>query len=317
MAQKLDKPDGKKKDPFLLNSEALALPVKKALEGASFEITSVISKPQKRRPQPPFATSTLQMDASRKLGFAASRTMQVAQKLYEGIALGSETAGLITYMRTDGVTIVPEAIDEARKAIKERYGDEYHPAEHRVYKTKAKNAQEAHEAIRPTSFSRHPDDIAKYLDKDQIRLYTLIWRRAIASQMSDAVFDRTSVDIAAMGGDNKPYGLRASGQVLRFDGFLTLYREGREDDDAKAIMMMIAACRSCANTKNLWLKKSMLISISPSHPRVFLKRHSLKRWKSSALAALPLTLQRWLCCKAAIMYASTKRSSSPRIKDGW
>ena len=230
--KKLDKPDGKKKDAFLLDKEALALPVKKALEAASFEITSVVSKPQKRRPQPPFATSTLQMDASRKLGFAASRTMQVAQKLYEGISLGSETAGLITYMRTDGVTIVPEAIDEARKTIKDRYGDKYHPGEHRVYKTKAKNAQEAHEAIRPTSFSRHPDDLAKYLDKDQHRLYTLIWRRAIASQMSDAVFDRTSVELAAQGADNKPYGLRASGQVLRFDGFLTLYREGREEDDA-------------------------------------------------------------------------------------
>jgi len=229
--QKLDKPDGKKKNPFLLNNEAVALPVKKALETGSFEITSVVSKPQKRRPQPPFATSTLQMDASRKLGFAASRTMQVAQKLYEGISLGSETAGLITYMRTDGVTIVPEAIDEARATIKTRYGDKYHPDAHRIYKTKAKNAQEAHEAIRPTSFARHPDDIAKYLDKDQLRLYTLIWRRAIASQMTDAVFDRTSVDITAKGGDDKPYGLRASGQVLRFDGFLTLYREGREDDD--------------------------------------------------------------------------------------
>ena len=191
--------EGKKLDKFGLPNEALALPVKKALEGASFEISTVVSKPQKRRPQPPFVTSTLQMDAARKLGFAASRTMQVAQKLYEGLSLGSETAGLITYMRTDGITIVPEAVAEARQVIKDRYGENYHPGEPRVYKSKVKNAQEAHEAIRPTSFSRHPDDIAKYLDKDQIRLYTLIWRRAIASQMSEAIFDRTTVEIAAQG----------------------------------------------------------------------------------------------------------------------
>ncbi len=223
--------DGKKLGKFDLPDETTALPVKSALESASYEISSVKSKPQKRRPQPPFATSTLQMDAARKLGFTASRTMQVAQKLYEGLSIGSETAGLITYMRTDGITIVPEAIDEARKVITERYGENYRPSEARLYKTKAKNAQEAHEAIRPTSFSRHPDDIAKYLDNDQIRLYTLIWRRAIASQRSGAIFDRTTVEITDTAGDNTPYGLRASGQVLRFDGFLTLYREGREDDD--------------------------------------------------------------------------------------
>ncbi len=223
--------NGKKLGKFGLPDEATATPVKQALEKAGYEISTVVSKPQKRRPQPPFATSTLQMDAARKLGFTASRTMQVAQKLYEGISLGSETAGLITYMRTDGITIIPEAINEARQVIADRYGKNYHPAEPRFYKTKAKNAQEAHEAIRPTSFSRHPDQVAKYLDQDQIRLYTLIWRRAIASQMSEAIFDRTSVDITAIGEDNTPYGLRASGQVLRFDGFLTLYREGREDDD--------------------------------------------------------------------------------------
>lgn len=223
--------DGKKLGKFGLPSESVALPAKQTLESAQFEINSVVSKPQKRRPQPPFVTSTLQMDASRKLGFTASRTMQVAQKLYEGLSLGSETAGLITYMRTDGVTIVPEAVAQARQVIKDRYGANYHPTEPRVYKSKVKNAQEAHEAVRPTSFSRHPDDIAKYLDNDQLRLYTLIWRRAIASQMSEAVFDRTTVEINAQGSESKPYGLRASGQVLRFDGFLTLYREGREEDD--------------------------------------------------------------------------------------
>ncbi len=223
--------EGKKLGKFDLPDEASALPVKRALENAGFEITSVKRKPAKRRPQPPFATSTLQMDASRRFGFSASRTMQVAQKLYEGVSIGSETVGLITYMRTDAISIVPEAIEAARQLIKDRYGASYCPDRPRLYKTKAKNAQEAHEAVRPTDFHRHPDDIAKYLDDDQNKLYGLIWRRALASQMSEAVFDRTTVDIAARGAQGESFGLRATGQVLKFDGFLTLYREGREEDD--------------------------------------------------------------------------------------
>ena len=223
--------EGKKLGKFDLPDEATALPAQKVLQSAAFEVSSIVKKPQKRRPPPPFATSTLQMDASRRFGFSASRTMQVAQKLYEGVSIGSETAGLITYMRTDAISIVPEAIQSARTVIADRYGKNYHPDEPRSYKTKAKNAQEAHEAVRPTDFARHPDDIAKYLDADQIKLYGLIWRRTVASQMSDAVFDRTTVEIAATGTSNEKYGLRATGQVLRFDGFLALYREGREDDD--------------------------------------------------------------------------------------
>ncbi|MCP4936632.1 MAG: type I DNA topoisomerase [bacterium] len=223
--------EGKRLGKFDLPDKSTALPAQKALQTASFEVNSIVKKPQKRRPPPPFATSTLQMDASRRFGFSASRTMQVAQKLYEGVSIGSEAVGLITYMRTDAISIVPEAIQEARAVVADRYGKNYHPEEPRIYKTKAKNAQEAHEAVRPTDFARHPDDIAKYLDADQIKLYGLIWRRTVASQMSDAVFDRTTVEIAATGTGNEKYGLRATGQVLRFDGFLTLYREGREEDD--------------------------------------------------------------------------------------
>jgi DNA topoisomerase-1 len=232
-AARLTAIDGKKLGKFDLPDEKTALPVRKALEGAGYEIKSVTSKPKKRRPSPPFATSTLQMDASRKLGFSASRTMQIAQRLYEGVSLGSETVGLITYMRTDGISIVPEAINEARRVIESEYGEKYLPSKARHYKTKAKNAQEAHEAIRPTSFARSPEKVARYLDKDQLKLYSLIWKRAIASQMSEAVFDATTVEIEALSKDGKKYGLRASGQVLRFDGFLTLYREGREEEEKK------------------------------------------------------------------------------------
>ena len=148
--------EGKKLGKFDLPDDASALPAQKVLQSASFEVSSVVKKPQKRRPPPPFATSTLQMDASRRFGFSASRTMQVAQKLYEGVSIGSEAVGLITYMRTDAISIVPEAIQSARTVIADRYGKNYHPDEPRFYKTKAKNAQEAHEAVRPTDFARHP-----------------------------------------------------------------------------------------------------------------------------------------------------------------
>jgi DNA topoisomerase-1 len=166
---------------------------------ASFQSTvSRRNRPVATR-QPPFTTSTLQQAASRKLGFNASRTMQVAQKLYEGIDIGGETVGLITYMRTDGVQMAPEAIAEARTAISTRFGVVMCPIKPRIYATKAKNAQEAHEAIRPTGFERTPDDFKRYLDADQLRLYDLIWKRATASQMASAEIERTSVEITASG----------------------------------------------------------------------------------------------------------------------
>src|SRR6185503_1850299 len=162
-------------------------------------------------------------EASRKLGFSAARTMQIAQRLYEGIEIDGETVGLITYMRTDGVQMAPEAVAASRRAIASHYGDRYVPEQPRQYQAKARNAQEAHEAIRPTDFFRRPESIARSLDSEQARLYELIWKRTVASQMVSAELERTTVDIAA-GGSSQPVALRATGQVIRFDGFLTLYQ---------------------------------------------------------------------------------------------
>ena len=208
--------------------EATARRIEAALMAGDYRVRSVEAKPVKRNPPPPFTTSTLQQEASRKLGFAAARTMQVAQRLYEGAEFDGETVGLITYMRTDGVDIAPEAIEATRSKIGADFGDRYLPAKARRYQTKAKNAQEAHEAIRPTDVNRSPQSVARILEPDQARLYELIWKRTVASQMASAELERTTVDIVA--GSPEPVGLRATGQVVRFDGFLTLYQEGRDDD---------------------------------------------------------------------------------------
>ena len=204
--------------------------IKALLEGAAYVVESVEAKPVKRNPGPPFTTSTLQQAASSRLGYSASRTMQVAQKLYEGIDLGGETVGLITYMRTDGVQIAPEAIDAARSAIVDQFGARYCPEKPRFYSTKAKNAQEAHEAIRPTDFTRSPDKVRKYLDADQLKLYELIWKRGIASQMASAEIERTTVEILADNQGRKA-GLRATGSVIRFDGFIAAYTDQKEDGE--------------------------------------------------------------------------------------
>ena len=206
------------------------------LEAARFMVTSVEAKPARRNPSPPFTTSTLQQEASRKLGMAPARTMQVAQRLYEGIDTGGETVGLITYMRTDGVDMAPEAITAARRVIAAEYGDAYVPSSPRKYVTKQKNAQEAHEAIRPTDMARLPAQVARHLEPEQARLYELIWIRTVASQMESAELERTTVDIAAMpstGATLGTYGrieMRATGQVVKFDGFLKLYQEGKDED---------------------------------------------------------------------------------------
>ena len=203
-----------------------------ALEKASFKVLSVEAKPARRNPWAPFTTSTLQQEASRKLGLAPARTMQLAQRLYEGVDIGGERVGLITYMRTDGVDIAPEAIDQARAVIGKEYGPRYVPSAPRVYTTKQKNAQEAHEAIRPTDLSRLPKQVSKYIEKDQLALYDLIWTRTIASQMASAELERTTVDIVAdvpAPSKIRRLELRANGQVVRFDGFLALYQEGRDD----------------------------------------------------------------------------------------
>jgi DNA topoisomerase I len=223
--------DGKRLNRNSVTNGEQAGSLKALLEGASFSADTVEAKPVRRNPSPPFTTSTLQQAASSKLGFSASRTMQVAQKLYEGIDIGGETVGLITYMRTDGVQMAPEAIDASRRAIADQFGERYLPEKARFYSTKAKNAQEAHEAIRPTDFNRSPDKVRRHLDGDQLRLYDLIWKRGIASQMASAEIERTTVEITAKGADGRIAGLRATGSVIRFDGFIAAYTDQKEDGE--------------------------------------------------------------------------------------
>ncbi len=217
---------------------------KQALEQAAFAVAAVEAKPTKRNPAPPFTTSTLQQEASRKLGFAPAHTMRVAQRLYEGVDIGGETVGLITYMRTDGVQIADEAVTAIRSLIRDDYGARYVPDATRRYQTKAKNAQEAHEAIRPTEVTRRPRDVARFLDSDQAKLYELIFKRAVASQMESAELERTTVDITAKVAAPKPrvLDLRATGTVVTFDGFLAVYQEGRdeapEDEEGRRLPQM-------------------------------------------------------------------------------
>ena len=217
--------DGRRLGKFDLADEAAARRAAAAVEARRFAVAAVERKQVRRSPPPPFTTSTLQQEASRKLGFAATRTMRVAQRLYEGVDIGGETVGLITYMRTDAVTLSNDAVAATRRVIEARYGADYLPPSPRRYRTRAKNAQEAHEAIRPTDPARRPDRLPP-LGADENRLYELIWRRAAACQMADALVDRTGVDFAAP--DNGAT-LRATGAVVAFDGFLAVYAEGRDD----------------------------------------------------------------------------------------
>jgi len=221
--------DGQKIQRLDIGTGAEAEAFKAALQAAAFKVTSVESKPAKRNPQPPFTTSTLQQEASRKLGFAPAHTMRIAQRLYEGVDINGETVGLITYMRTDGVQIADEAIAAIRRVVDGEYGARYLPEAPRRYQTKAKNAQEAHEAIRPTDMATRPRDVARRLEADQAKLYELIWIRAIASQMESAELERTIADITAKAGA-RALDLRATGTVVKFDGFLKLYQEGHDDE---------------------------------------------------------------------------------------
>ena len=218
--------DGKRLDQFDLNNEAKALAAKAAVEAGTFTVGAVERRRVRRNPPAPFTTSTLQQEASRKLGFGAQQTMRLAQQLYEGIDIGGETTGLITYMRTDGVQMAREAIAAIRDHVKADYGANYLPAAPREYQSRAKNAQEAHEAIRPTEVGRTPDDVGNALNNDQRRLYELIWKRAVASQMQSAELDQVSVDVV----DGKGQTLRANGSIIAFDGFLKLYREDTDED---------------------------------------------------------------------------------------
>jgi DNA topoisomerase-1 len=223
---RLVKHEGKRLTKFDLANETSAFAARDAVKAATFKVTSVERKPGRRSPPPPFTTSTLQQEAARKLGFNAQRTMQAAQKLYEGIDIGGETVGLITYMRTDGVQTAPEALDEARVVINGLYGKEYVPEKARIYSTKAKNAQEAHEAIRPTSLGRNPGKLR--LEGDLGRLYELIWKRMIASQMEAARIEDTNINLDSADGRT---GLRATGRVVTFPGYLAVYEEGKDDPE--------------------------------------------------------------------------------------
>jgi DNA topoisomerase I, bacterial len=224
--------DGGKLDKFALPDEAAAMSAKLRIEASRFAVEKVERKKAKRNPYAPFTTSTLQQEASRKLYMSAKQTMQIAQRLYEGVDIGGETVGLITYMRTDGVQMAAEAIAGARDLIARDFGKGYVPDSPRLYKTKAKNAQEAHECIRPTDLFRRPDQVARYLDRDQLKLYELIWKRTVASQMAAAELDQVAVDVAS---EDKKIVLRATGSVVVFDGFLKVYREDRDDAPAHGV----------------------------------------------------------------------------------
>ncbi|MGH8079674.1 MAG: type I DNA topoisomerase, partial [Lysobacter sp.] len=228
---KLNKLDGKKFEQFTVTDGDTAEAARKRIVAAAngaLHVTDVTSKERKRRPAPPFTTSTLQQEASRKLGFTTSRTMRVAQKLYEGVALGDEgTVGLISYMRTDSVSLSQEAIGEIRDVIARDFGTKALPDKPNTYQTKSKNAQEAHEAIRPTAALRTPSQMSRFLDDDARRLYELIWKRAVASQMVPATLNTVSVDLAA----GSEHNFRASGTTVIDPGFLAVYEEGK---DAKA-----------------------------------------------------------------------------------
>lgn len=219
------------KSKIEISNGNIAKEIQDSLKKADFQIASIKSRQIKNRPSAPFTTSTLQQEAGRKLRFSTQRTMSLAQQLYEGINLGGESVGLITYMRTDSVQVSSIAVHEARDYITKVYGDSYIPKSPKLYKSRSKNAQEAHEAIRPTSIKRDPSAVSAYLNPDQMKLYKLIWSRMVASQMSDSVMESTRVDINAT--SDKTYLLRSNGSVLIFDGFKKLYEESTDVDEEK------------------------------------------------------------------------------------
>ncbi len=234
--------NGKKLEKFSIINEAQAGDIKKLLAEKKYQVLSITKKQAKRRSNAPFTTSSLQQEAARKLGFGASRTMMLAQRLYEGVEIDGTAQGLITYMRTDSVDVTPEAISAVREKIVNLYGKNYIPDVPNVFKSKVKNAQEAHEAIRPTDFSLSPDKVKKYLDEAQFALYDLIWKRMLASQMADVIFDQVVAEIITIPSYAKA---RAVGSTIKFDGFYKVYREDRDDnesdeDDSKQILPDLA-----------------------------------------------------------------------------
>src|SRR5437868_10426410 len=212
--------------------EATAKSIVDQLDAAKYVVHSVTTREKKRNPVAPFITSTLQQESARKLRFSVKRTMMLAQKLYEGVELGKDegAVGLISYMRTDSTRVSNDALDEVRGMITERYGVDYRPEKPNFYKSK-KDAQDAHEAIRPTSALRTPESVASFLAEDEAKLYALIWQRFVASQMTPAVFDQTTIDVDAKGKDGAAYIFRATGSVEKFNGFLRVYEEGKDQKD--------------------------------------------------------------------------------------
>lgn len=219
--------NGKKLEKFSITNELVANDLVEKIKLKNFHVASIEKKQQKRQPQPPFITSSLQQEAARKLGFTAKKTMQIAQKLYEGMDIGNETIGLITYMRTDGTTLASEAVEQIRQLIDKNFGDKYLPVSQRVYKSKAKNAQEAHEAIRPTDITLLPEKLKDKLDKDFYKLYDLIWKRTVACQMENVIIDLV---VAQLDTEDKEFTCRANGSIIAFDGFYKIYREGLDDE---------------------------------------------------------------------------------------
>ncbi len=249
LARLVEVPEGKlatapDKKGIVLSAEADAEGHVERLRRAAYRVLKVERKERKRSPAPPFTTSTLQQEAARKLGFGARKTMSIAQRLYEGVEVpGEGTVGLITYMRTDSVSVAESALREIAEVVKTEFGTEYSLKEHRRYKTRSRNAQEAHEAIRPTSALRTPARVAATLDRDQLRLYTLIWQRTVATQMAEARFNQVGIDIEGLT-DGVRYGLRATGQTVAFDGFIRVYTEGRDegpDEDEEARLPELTA----------------------------------------------------------------------------
>ncbi len=219
--------NGKKLDKFSIKSEQEATKIKTLLEDKKYQVLDVSKKQTKRRPYPPFITSSLQQEAARKLGFSAKKTMMIAQKLYEGVEIAGANQGLITYMRTDSISVTPEAVKAVRDYILKTYGNDYLPEAPNLFKSKVKNAQEAHEAIRPVDFSLPPEKVKKHLDEDQQALYDLVWKRMLASQMADVIFDQMTIDIVTLPSYAKA---RAVGSVIKFDGFYKIYNEDKDDD---------------------------------------------------------------------------------------
>ncbi|HVT93962.1 MAG TPA: type I DNA topoisomerase [Bryobacteraceae bacterium] len=214
-----------------IGDEAASKSILDTLDGAKYIVDSVATREKKRNPVPPFITSTLQQEAARKLRFSVKRTMMLAQRLYEGVELGAEgSVGLITYMRTDSTRVSQDALTEVRELIGMRYGEQFRPETPNFFKSK-KGAQDAHEAVRPSSAMKTPDDVAKFLQEDELKLYRLIWMRFVASQMCPAVFDQTTIDVTAKGKDGAAYTFRATGSVPKFKGFLEVYEEGKDQKD--------------------------------------------------------------------------------------